>query len=60
MSCRDISTLVNTILQVYMSTQGALKSIHNGKESILTLFVRGTILQQKFSSLNFVLILNSS
>ena len=37
MSCRDISTLVNTILQVYMSTQGVFKSIYNGKESILTI-----------------------
>ena len=37
MSCRDISTLVNTILQVYMGTQGVLKSIYNGKVSILTL-----------------------
>ena len=36
MSCKDISTLINTILHVYMSTQGVLKSIYNGKESILT------------------------
>ena len=37
MSYRDISTLINTILHVYMSTQGVLKSIYNGKESILTI-----------------------